>query len=546
VATTTLTVAALVLDPLCGSCSGFVSPKAFTLRRIEVGGGVGQRYADDFMTEERFSFPRSELRSRAARGVIVNGAFLLGVELLGVVQAVLVARLLGTAEVGVYGIVSVTVMTLLSLKQIGIDEAFVQQDQSDQEMAFRQAFSLDLALSAAFALITAALAPLIGAIYGDQSITPLMLALSLLPLLFALQAPAWIFLRRMDFVKQRTLQAIVPMVTLVTTLGLILAGLEAWALVIGALAGNTAAALLAAVVCPYSMRPVIHVESARRYITFSAPIFLAAICGLIIRQGQTFAFDSTLGLAGVGYLTLAVTLTRYADRADQLITQTIYPAICAISDSPKRLAEVFEKSNRLTAMWALPFGIGLALFTPDLVDHVLGSKWEPAIPLVQLVGVSTAIYQLGFNWTAFHRAVGKTRPQTVYALAGLVAFLAAPLPLLLAFGALGFGWGLFVVNIVAGALRWIYMKQLLPSVRILPVVLRSLVPPLAAALPILFWRTVDQTDTQSFEIWIAQMTLFTAGYGVLTALLERDLLAEAVGYLRRRGLNSSGIAGATP
>jgi O-antigen/teichoic acid export membrane protein len=197
-------------------------------------------------------------------------------------------------------------------------------------------------------------------------------------------------------------------------------------------------------------------------------------------------------------------------------------------------------------MWALPFGIGLALFTPDLVDHVLGSKWEPAIPLVQLVGVSTAIYQLGFNWTAFHRAVGKTRPQIVYALAGLVAFLAAPLPLLFAFGALGFGWGLFVVNIVAGALRWIYMKQLLPSVRILPVVLRSLVPPLVAALPILFWRTVDQTDTQSFEIWIAQMTLFTASYGVLTALLERDLLAEAVGYLRRRGLNSSGIAGATP
>ena len=502
-------------------------------------GGVGQRYADDFMAEDRFSFPRSELRSRAARGAIINGAFLLGVELLGVVQAVLVARLLGTAEVGLYGIVSVTVMTLLSLKQIGIDEAFVAQDQSDQEMAFRQAFSLDLGLSAAFTLVTAALAPVVGMLYGDQSLTALMLALSLLPLLFALQAPAWIFLRRMDFVKQRSLQAIVPTITLLVTVGLILAGLKAWALVIGALAGNVAAALLAAAVSPYSMRPVLDRESARRYITFSAPIFLAAICGLIIRQGQTFAFETKLGLAGAGYLTLAVTLTRYADRADQLITQTIYPAICAISDSPKRLAEVFEKSNRITAMWALPFGAGLALFTPDLVQHVLGRKWEPAIPLVQLVGVSTAIYQLGFNWSAFHRAVGKTRPQTVYALAGLVAFLAAPLPLLLKFGALGFGWGLFAVNIVAGALRWIYMKQLLPNVSILPVVIRSLIPPLLATIPILAWRSLDGSETGGTQAWIAQMIVFGLTYVGLTVALERELLAEATGYLRRRGLGAT-------
>ena len=504
-----------------------------------MGGGVRQRYADDFMAEERFSFPRSELRSRAARGAIVNGVFLLGVELLGVAQAVLVARLLGTAEVGMYGIVSVTVMTLLSLKQIGIDEAFVQQDQSDQEMAFRQAFSLDLGLSAVFTLLTAALAPLIGSLYGDQSLTPLMLALSLLPLLFALQAPAWIFLRRMDFVRQRTLQAIVPAVTLAATVSLILAGMQAWALVIGALAGNVAAAILAARVSPYLMTPLIHMESARRYLTFSAPIFLAAICGLIIRQGQTFAFESKLGLAGAGYLTLAVTLTRYADRADQLITQTIYPAICAISDSPRRLAEVFEKSNRITAMWALAFGAGLALFTPDLVDHVLGRKWEPAIPLVQLVGVSTAIYQLGFNWSAFHRAVGRTRPQTVYAIAGLVAFLAAPLPLLMKFGALGFGWGLFAVNIVAGALRWVYMKQLLPEVRILQLVARSVVPPLAATAPILIWRVLGGSETNGVAIWIAQMAIFTLVYAAVTALAERELLGEAIGYLRRRRVSTT-------
>ena len=496
------------------------------------------------MANDRFAFPRSELRSRAARGAIINGAFLIAVESLGLIQAIVVARLLDTDQIGLYGIVSVTVMTLLSLKQIGIDEAFVQQEQDDQVEAFQHAFTLDLALSAGFALLTAALAPLIGHLYGDSSLVPLMLALSLLPVLFALQAPAWVFLRRMDFVRQRALQAIVPAVTLAATVAALLADLGAWSLVIGALTGNAAAAVMAAVISPYPIRIKLHGKAARRYLTFSAPIFLAAVCGLVIRQGQTFAFEAKLGLAGVGYLTLAVTLTRYADRADQLITQTIYPAICAIADKPARMAEAFEKSNRLTAMWALPFGATLALFTPDLIAHVLGPKWVPATALIQLIGVSTAIYQLGFNWTAFHRAVGRTRPQTVYAIAGLIAFLAVPLPLLLAFGASGFGWGLFAVNVVAGALRWAYMRSLLPTVRTGRLVARAFVPPLLACLPVLAWRLLAGAEPRGLAVSCAQLALYLACYLGLTVAMERPLLAEAVGYLRRRGLTPTSVPGA--
>ena len=490
------------------------------------------------MSDERFGFPRTELRSRAARGAITNGLFLLVIEALGLIQAVVVARLLDSDQVGLYGIVSVTVMTLLALKQVGIDEGYVQQESSDQELAFQRAFSLDLAISVAFTLVIAALSPLIGLLYGDQSLTPLMLALSLLPVLFALQAPVWIYLRRMDFIRQRLLQGVVPAVTLITTVALLLLGLGTWGLVIGALAGNAAAALLAVGLSPYRLQIAFERETTRHYLRFSAPIALAAVCGLIIRQGQFFAFDLKLGLAGAGYLTLAITVTRYADRADQMITQTIYPAICAVREAPDRLVEVFEKSNRLTAMWALPFGAVLALFAPGLVRWVLGSKWDPAILLIQLVGVSTAIYQIGFNWTAFHRAVGRTRPQTVYAISGLLVFLAVPLPLLFVYGSAGFAWGLFAVNIVAGALRWFYMRELLPGARIARLIVRSFLPPVLACTPVLIWRATD-ADQNSLPIFVGQLVLYLCSYVLITILYERDLLTESIGYIRRRSATIS-------
>ena len=41
--------------------------------------------------------------------------------------------------------------------------------------------------------------------------------------------------------------------------------------------------------------------------------------------------------------------------------------MCAVADRTELLFETFVKSNRLALMWAMPSGLGLALFAPDLV-----------------------------------------------------------------------------------------------------------------------------------------------------------------------------------
>ena len=95
---------------------------------------------------------------------------------------------------------------------------------------------------------------------------------------------------------------------------------------------------------------------------------------MVLAQGQILAIKLHDGLAAAGFITLAVTLTRYIDRADQIITATIYPAICAIQNQREALRELYLKSNRATLMWVLPYGAGIVLFAPDLVHFVLGAQ----------------------------------------------------------------------------------------------------------------------------------------------------------------------------
>ena len=55
------------------------------------------------------------------------------------VQGLLATALLGPDAIGLYGIVTTTAMTIVALRRVGIDEAFVQQRDSDEEAEFQRA-----------------------------------------------------------------------------------------------------------------------------------------------------------------------------------------------------------------------------------------------------------------------------------------------------------------------------------------------------------------------------------------------------------------------
>ena len=483
--------------------------------------------------DERLSFPREQLRGRTARGVALNALFTGGTEALVLVQGLVVSVLLGPEAIGLYGVVTATAMTIVALKRVGIDEAFVQQSEQGQEQEFQRAFSLELALSAAFSLAIAAAAPVVALAYGDSELLALTLAVAYLPLAFALQAPTWIFFRRMDFLRQRLLLAVGPVVTFVFTVGLAAAGVGVWSLVIGPAVGNAAAALAAVLASPFPLRLRFERAAARRYFRFSWPIFVSSAAMLVLLQGQLLAFDVWGGMAAVGHLTLAYTLTRYADRADHVVASTIYPAICAVADRRDTLEEIFVKSNRAAMIWMVPFCAAIVLFAPDLVEFVLGEDdWEPAVVLLQGLAAATAVQQLGFNWFSFFRARGESRPQAVEAAVMAAAFLAFAVPGLALWGATGFVVGRGLVSLAMLCVRARYVHRLLPGVRLWALGLRGSAPVAAGAAGALALRGLLWGGDRPLWQALAELLLFLALTALATRAFERDLLREFADYLR--------------
>ena len=473
----------------------------------------------------RFSFPREQLRARTVRGAVVTGAFLIAIDALVVAQGLIVTRLLGPELIGLYGIVTVTTMTIIALKRVGIDEAWVQQEEGSED-EFQRAFTLELATSLAFAVLLCALAPVVAAVYDDSRLLGLMLATAYLPLAFALQAPLWVFFRRMEYGRQRALQAIQPVVSFAVTVPLAASDFGVYSLVVGPLAGYLAAVVVTLAVSPYRLALRWDGAIARRYLRFSAWILVATVATLVVQQGQVLAFDLAEGLAWVGFLTLAVTVTRYVDRADQIVTATIYPAIAAIQGRTRTLEELFVKSNRATLLWVLPFCAALVLFAPDLVTFVVGEEWRDAEVLIQGLAVAGLLQHVGFNWFSFYRAHGDTRPPAIEAVVVAVAFVALAVPGLVVWGAEGFVAGRIAAVLLGLGVRARYVRRMLPRVTVRGLLLPALPPLLAAtagavALRLALWGGERDAWQAAVEVG-----LFAAVFAALALPRERALLAE--------------------
>src|SRR5205807_793533 len=230
------------------------------------------------------------------------------------------------------------------------------------------------------------------------------------------------------------------------TVALAIAGAGYWSLVVGTVAGTWAGAAAALRACPYPLALRFDAITLREYAGFSWPLFLAGLTPIVMAQAAVLVGDQVLGVGAVGVIVLAGTISDYTNRVDTIVTETLYPAICAVRDRADLLLESFVKSNRLALMWGVPFGIGLTLFAPDLIHFGIGERWRSGVGLIQAFGAIAAANHIAFNWDAFFRAHGDTRPIAVWSLVTLAAFLACSLPLLVVDGLEGLAIGMGAVT----------------------------------------------------------------------------------------------------
>src|SRR5436305_10721804 len=225
------------------------------------------------------------LRVHAARGVMINAAFSIVLQGLSVFRGFVAASFIAPADYAVWSIIVIGFTAIGQLKQVGIVDKYIQQDDPDEEVAFQKAFTLEAILTGGMGLVLAAATPLLALAYrAPEIIAPALVGLLALPANI-LQTPIWAYQREMEFTRTRMLAAVDPVVGAIATIAGAIAGAGYWSFVLGVVLGSWAGALVVVTRSPYRLRFRYERGTTRQYVRFSVPILFAKLSNSFLLTG---------------------------------------------------------------------------------------------------------------------------------------------------------------------------------------------------------------------------------------------------------------------
>ena len=395
-----------------------------------------------------------EVRTRAVRatgGLLGRQVVVRGLDALGLL---VLAPLLSPAVFGVFAIARFVVIFFKRLGDVGLSATLIRKPGAVTEAELRTVFTIQQAVVAVSVVLIWVGAPLVTAHYAELGPEHVWLvrALGASLLLSSLRTiPSVLVQRQLRHERLAVVDIVEVVVYNALTIGLVLAGLEVWALVWGFLARGLVGMVLTNALAWWRPRFGFSRAAAREVAGFGVPIQLGSLLTLARDAVVPVFVGSVLGAAAVGLVNLARTLLNAAvEQPLSLMGRVQLRVFGHVQRERARLERALERTVFLGgALVGLPLALVVALAEP-LMRHVIGTEWLPALPVVALVGAAfatnvvsnplvQAVKAVGEGWTLFRsQAINVGVLATVFALTYRSLGLAA------------FGWGFLAAQAAVG------------------------------------------------------------------------------------------------
>jgi PST family polysaccharide transporter len=376
---------------------------------------MGEEPADDVLSNE-------DLTEAAADGLRWIAYSRIAIELALFGSMVILARLIPPEAFGIFAVVVIAQELALTMPMEGVGGALVQR-KSVSRKHLQGGLALSLAVSAGLVLITIALSfALIGPLFGEET-QMLMIATTPYFLLGGIYAvPIAVLRRRLDFRRMSFIDIAMNATRAIVTLGLAIVGLNAPALVFGAMAGMAVAVLLSLIFAPVPM-PWWHTREARDLLPYGGPAAAATVAWAGFRNGDYAVIGATLGATQAGIYWRAYQLAvEYQRKVAVAMTQMAFPVLARTAGQEELLA-LRQRMVQLLTVVLFPLLAILFLLAPVVVPWMFGPAWTEAVVPTQILVVGGAATLVIDACGSSLMAVGRTRTLLGYGIAHFVVYV---------------------------------------------------------------------------------------------------------------------------
>ena len=302
------------------------------------------------------------------------------------------ARLLTPADFGHMAMAAMVTEFAGLFASFGFTSILIQRHRITR-LQIDTVFWASMGLGALLTLMVLLASFVAGWLFADPRVGPVLRLLSLNFLLGALTSVSWVVMSRLlRFQAEFWIQIVSITVRAAVAIAAGWAGWGVYSLVAGGLAGLLAQAVAGFIYVPYWPRLRFHMPFITSTWRTSGSYFGGGTLYYVITNLDLFVIGRTLGATGLGYYQNARTLTdEIRARIAAPIQHVLFPAFSAMQTDLQRAREMVMLTSRLLAAVVVPVGFGISANARELVLLLYGPQWAPMIPVLALLGASSAL-----------------------------------------------------------------------------------------------------------------------------------------------------------
>ncbi len=307
----------------------------------------------------------------------------------------ILARLLSPEYYGMLSIMLVFTSLATVFVQSGFGSALVQNkdvDENDYSSVFWVSFFIAAVLYVAIFFS----APFIGSFYEmPEIVLPLrVLALILFPgALNSVQIAK--INREMDFKKIFYSHIVSIVVAGITGITLALLGAGVWALVANNIVNIVATCLVMRATVKLKIKFFIDFKRVKILFGFSCKLLISSLIDTLYNDIRSLVIGKKFDSKTLGYYNKGKTFPQFVMNAfNSAVKSVMFSALSAEQDDKKKAKSLMRSSIIVSTFMVFPAMVGLAAVAEPLVLLLLGSKWLPAVPFMQIYSFTFAFYPI--------------------------------------------------------------------------------------------------------------------------------------------------------
>ena len=339
------------------------------------------------------------LKKQALAGVKWTFIQQFGVQGIGFIVSIILARLLDPKEFGLIAMITIFIGIGGALLNSGLGSSLIRSKKLDEE-DYATVFYFNLVISVFIYFTTYISAPYIAQFYKQPILIDLVRWLSLT---FIINAFAIIqttrLTRIMDF-KTQTIVAI-PSLIIGAIVGVTMAYLNygVWSLIGFNLVKTLANTIQLWIHSKWKPLWVFSKEKFKHHFNFGYKLTLSGILDIIFNNAYHIIIGKFFPVAQLGFYQRANSLQMYpVGTISAIMSKVTYPLFAQIQDDNIRLKSVYKKILQMNIYILAPLLIVAGVLAEPLFRFLLTEKWLPAVPYFQILVITGVLYPIhAFN-----------------------------------------------------------------------------------------------------------------------------------------------------